>query len=145
MQNNIYFELLIILSYWLLLIGYFDLECWLFRLFWLTHMDSARHCIRYILSDHTLEEQACLLFSSMVYICKEWSVAIRNEFELNEDSWSFWIFYGRMTMIRIWTYRHPKGTTILVASSLEDGHTLYENLIPSLCSGPWKSHCCILN
>jgi hypothetical protein len=38
-------------------------------------------------------------------------------------------------------YRQPRGTTHLVASSFEDGHTFQENLTPSRCSGPWKSHC----
>jgi hypothetical protein len=33
-------------------------------------------------------------------------------------------------------YRHPSGTTMRVASILEEGHTLHEKRTPSLCSGP---------
>lgn len=42
------------------------------------------------------------------------------------------------------TYRHPKGTTILVASNRVAGHTFHENLTPSRSSGPYKSNCCIM-
>jgi len=41
-------------------------------------------------------------------------------------------------------YKQPSGTTIRVASMRDEGQTFQEFLMPSLCSGPWKSHCCCI-
>ena len=65
----------------------------------------------------------------------QWSVPGKNNLIQLGSEYNKIIFFS---------YMHPNGTTILVASRREDGQTFQEKRTPSRCSGPYKSHCCIV-